>query len=61
MKKYFRWMGHVACTGGREMHKGFRWGNLKRQLETPSHRWEDIKWVFKNDDVTIWTGLIWLL
>jgi hypothetical protein len=61
MKKYFRWVGHVACTGGIETHTGFRWGNLKRQLGRPSHRWEDIKRFFKNDDGTIWTGLIWLL
>jgi len=47
--KYFRWVGHVACTGGRETHTGFRLGNLKRQLGRPSHRWEDIKRVFRDD------------
>jgi len=61
MTKYFRWVGHVACAGGSETHTGFRCGNLKRQLGRLSHRWEDIKRVFKNDDGTIWTGLIWLL
>jgi len=59
MIKYFGWVGHVACTG-RETHKGFRWGNLRRQLGRPSHRWKDIKRVFKNYD-GIWTGLIRLL
>jgi hypothetical protein len=54
-------MEKVACTGEREMHTGFRWGNLKRQLRRPRHRWKDINRVFKNDDGMIWTGLIWLL
>jgi hypothetical protein len=42
--------GHVACKGGREMHRGFRLGNLNRLLGRPSHRWEDIKRVLKNND-----------
>ena len=38
--------------------QGLRWGNLKRQLVRPRHRWGDINMVFKNDDGMIWTALI---
>jgi hypothetical protein len=58
MMKYFRWVRHVACIGGREVHTGFRWGNFMRPLGTPKNRWKDIQRVFKNDDGMIWTGLI---
>jgi len=30
-----RWVGHVACTGSREVFEG------KRPLGRPRHRWED--------------------
>jgi len=26
-----RWTGHVACSGYKRMHTGFRWGNLKER------------------------------
>jgi hypothetical protein len=33
----------------------------KRPLERPRYRWEDnIKIIFRNLDVRVWTGLRWL-
>jgi len=32
----------------------------KRPLGRPTRRWEyTIKWVFKKQDATVWTGQIW--
>jgi hypothetical protein len=37
-----RWSGHAACSGRREIHPGFEWGDLegKRAHGLPSRIWE---------------------
>jgi hypothetical protein len=44
-----------ACTG-------FWWGNLREteQLGDPGVNGRIIRWIFRNWDVEVWTGLSWL-
>jgi hypothetical protein len=52
-----RWAGHVACMGGKEMHTGFWWGDLREgdHVRDPGVDWRIIlKWIFKWD---VWHGL----
>jgi hypothetical protein len=58
-----RWAGHVARMGRGEMCTWFRWENL-----TGRDRWGDpdvdgkiiLRWIFRNWNVGVWTGLSWL-
>jgi len=57
-----RWAGYVACMGGREVHTGFWWGNLRERdcLEDPGLDGRTIlKWIFRKWSVGVWTGSIW--
>jgi hypothetical protein len=57
-----RWAGHVARMGGKEVHTGFCWGDLREgdHLGDPGVNGRIIlKWIFKNWDGA-WTGLSWL-
>jgi len=49
--------------GRGEAYKGFRWGNLRERdhLGDPNVEWRVIlRWIFRNCDVSIWTGSSWL-
>jgi len=55
------WAGHVAYKGGREVHTGLWWGNLRERncLEDPGLDGKLIlRWIFSKWDVGAWTGLI---
>jgi len=50
------WAGHVARMGGREVHTGFSWGNLRQRdhLEDPTVDGRKIlRWIFRK-----WDGVI---
>jgi hypothetical protein len=58
-----RWAGHVAHVGGKEMHTGFWWGDLRegKPLGRLRLRWEDnIKMELQEVGWGAWTGLSWL-
>jgi len=53
-----RWSGHAACSGRREIHPGFEWGNLegKRPHGLPRHIWEgNVKMDLEQVE---WEGLV---
>jgi len=58
-------MGRACSTyGGEERHtQGFWWGNLRERdhLGDPGIDGSIIlRWIFRNRDVRVWTGLSWL-
>jgi hypothetical protein len=61
--RIMRWAGHVARIGREEVCTGFWWENVRER-----DYWEDpgvdgrviLRWIFKNWDVVVWTGLSWL-
>jgi hypothetical protein len=39
--RLIKWAWRVACTGGREMRKGLRWGNLRERDQFEERpRWQ---------------------
>jgi hypothetical protein len=58
-----RWAGHVARRGEGETCTGFFCGNLRER-----DHWGDpgihgeiiLRWIFREWDVGVWTGLGWL-
>jgi hypothetical protein len=58
-----RWAGHVGCMGeGRGVYRVW-WRNMRKR-----DHWGDpsvdgriiLRWMFRNWDVGVWTGLSWL-
>jgi hypothetical protein len=51
-----RWVGHVACVGGRGYRFSVGKPEGKRPLRRPWHRWEDVlKFILKKQDRRTWT------
>jgi hypothetical protein len=58
-----RWAGHVTRMGKREVHTGFRWGDLREgdHLRDPGvDRRKILNYIFKKWDGAC-TGLSWLM
>ena len=56
-----KWVGHVARTGRRAMHTGFRWGNRKEKdhMEDLSADGRIMKLIWRKQDGMTCGGLIW--
>ena len=57
-----RWARHVGRMRERSVYRVLVWKpEGKRSLGRPKRRWEDnIKMIFRNWDVGVWTGSSWL-
>jgi hypothetical protein len=57
------WDRHAACMGRGEVHRGFRWRNLKEGDHLRDRGVVGkiiLKWLYRKWDGEAWTGFIWL-
>jgi len=61
--RIMRWAKHIAQMGRMEVHRVFRWGNLRKRdyLEDLSiNGWIILKFIFKKWNGEQWSELTWL-